>query len=266
MARRMKVKKNNEFLKTIFCTYRVHLFWLSILTVLQSVLQVAMAILTRFVIDSAVTGDGKLLFWSILLGADLLLQLGVYVLLNWCSGSTSDHMTAALRSQLLRSAVYSADSRLQAFHSGELLSRGIEDVNTVCDGVVYAMPVLLGQLARLATAFCAVLMISPTVALALAAGGTALVVYISLLRPVLKKKQRKVREAEETVMATMQEDLQKLELIQSLQTQRQTVKRFDRRFKMTGYLRNNRGNNCSLKRGKYIYRPQQASRLRYDNV
>jgi len=225
----MKAKKDG-FIKDILRNCRARLFWISVLTVLQSVAQVAMAFLTRFVIDSAIEKDGKLLLWGILLGADILIQLAVYLLVNWYTSSTTDRLIATFRSRLLRSAVYSADARFQEFHSGALLSRGIEDVNIICDGVVYALPVLLGQSAKLAAAFCAVLLIRPEAAVALAIGGAGMLVYVSVIRPVLKRKHRSVREAEETVMATMQEDLQKLELIQSLQTQEQTVKKFDRRL------------------------------------
>lgn len=226
----MKDKKQNAFLGQLLRPYGLRLFWLSALTVLQSVLQVSMALLFRFVIDAAIAGNGRLAFWAGLLVLDMVLQLGVYALSSWYSSSTTDRLAASLRSSLLRSAVYSADSRLQEFHSGELLSRGIEDVHAVCDGVIYAMPQLIGQVTRLVVAFVAVVLISPSVAAVLAVSGTVVVLLISALRPALKAKQRKVRETEDDVMSTMQEDLQRLELIQSLQTQEQSVKRFDRRL------------------------------------
>ena len=221
--------KNGVFRDTLRpCRFRILL--LSVLTVVQSVLQVLMALLSRFVVDSAIAGDGKLGLYAALLGADLLLQLIAYLLLNWYSGSTADRLVANLRSRLLHSALYSRESSLQGYHSGALLSRGIEDVNTVCDGAVYALPSLIGQLTRLVAAFAAIFFISPTIAIVLLLGGIGLVVYMSLLRPALRKHHRNVRESDETVMATMQEDLQKLELIQSMQTQEQSLHRFDRQL------------------------------------
>ena len=55
---------------------------------------------------------------------------------------------------------------------------------------------------------------------------------IAVLRPVLKKRQRSVRESEEKVSSAMQEDLQQLVLIQSLDAQEQILKRFDKRLKL----------------------------------
>lgn len=226
----MKAKTDNFFLKQILRPYRLRLMVLSVLTVLQSVLQVGMALLTRFVIDTAISGDDGLGMWAALLAADLVLQVGVYALLSWYTGSTVDRLVAFLRTRLLRSAVYSDGPRLQAFHSGELLSRGMEDVNTVCDGVVHAMPGLVGQVTRLMAAFGAVVLISPSVSGVLLVGGVSVVAAITALRPVLRARHRTVREAEEKVMSTMQEDLQQLELIQSIQAQEQIVGRFGQRL------------------------------------
>lgn len=227
----MKADKKGGVLRGILRPCRFRLLLLSALTVLQSVLQVLMALLSSFIIDSAISGDGRFLLYAGILGADLLLQLAVYVLLSWYSGSTADRMMAMLRSRLLHSALYSQEASLQGYHSGELLSRGIEDVNTVCDGVVHAMPALVGQLTRLVAAFAAIYIISPAVAVVLLLGGVCLAAYMSLLRPALRKQHRKVREADELVMASMQEDLQKLELIQSLEAQEQSMHRFDRLLK-----------------------------------
>lgn len=221
--------KDRSFLWQLLRPCRFRLLSLSLLMVLQSLLQVSMAVLTRFVIDTALAGSGALTLWAVLLGADIVLQVVVYALLSWFSSSTADRLAAGLRTRLLRSAVYCVDARLQEFHSGALLSRGMEDVLTVCDGVVQALPSLLGQVTRLMAAFAAVLLISPVAALVLLVAGILLLAAISVVRPMLKKRQRAVREQEDKVMSTLQEDLQQLELIQSLQTQEQVVRRFCRR-------------------------------------
>ncbi len=215
----------------LFKPYWLRIAGLSALMILHALLQVAMALLLRGVIDAALSNPGRLGFWSGAFVADLILQIAVSALCRWSTGSTMDRLSADLRLRFLRSAVYSADSRLQEFHSGELLSRGMEDVYTVCDGMVNALPLLIGQVTRLAAAFCAVLMIYPGVAVVLLAAVLLVCAGVACIRPVLKKHHRLVREAEEQVMATMQEDLQQLELIQSLNVRQQILKRFHRRLK-----------------------------------
>ena len=220
------MRKQRKFLRQLIRPYRFRLAGLSLLMMLQSFLQVSMALLIRFVIDTAREGSGGFALWAALLALDLLGQAGIYVLLNWYTGSTTDRMVASLRNRLLRSAVYSADARLQDFHSGALLSRAIEDVYTVCDGFIQAMPSLLGQGARLLGAFVAVALLDWRVALVLLAAGVVAILGIAAVRPILKDHHRKVRSAEENIMAAMQEDLQQLELIQSIQVQEPVAKHF----------------------------------------
>lgn len=227
----MSKAEKSPFIRETMRPYRLRLILLCILTVLQAVLQVSMALLMRAVIDTAVSGRDPWGSWAILLGLDILAQVGTYTLIRWYMGSTVDSLAAALRIRLLKSAACSKDYRLQEYHSGALLNRAMDDVYTVCDGYVCALPALVGQVTRLGVAFAAVVFISLKVALVLLAAAVVMVAAISLFRPFLKARHRKVRETEEKVMSTMQEDLQQLELIQSLQTQEQTLSRFRARIR-----------------------------------
>lgn len=206
--------------------YRGRVICLCVLTVVLSLLQVAMALLSRFVIDAALTDSGRLAFWGAVLVADMLAIVGLHALLSWLTGSTADTMTARLRKDILRVAAFSRRPEILDHHSGELLSRGMEDVHTVCDGAVSVIPTFVGQVTRLVAAFAAVLMISPLVAGVLFAAAVVVGVATGCLRPAIKARHRCVRETDEQVMAVMQEDLQQLELIQSLGVQEPVLKRF----------------------------------------
>ena len=218
-------------LKDIVRLYRWQISILSGLTVLQSLLQVTLAVITRFVIDSAISGNGKLPFWGVLLLGDSIAILLVHWLLAWYAGSTTDRFGAQLRRRMLRAAVYSRDERLHAYHSGELMSRAMEDVRVVCDGVIQTLPLLVGQVTKLIAAFAAVVLIYPPVAAVLFVAACLVVVGAALLRPVLKARHREVRRSDEKVMSTTQESFQQLELIQGLSVQKQILSRFDVRLK-----------------------------------
>lgn len=222
----MKKTIKTSAIGAFFRPYGGRIILLCLLMLLQSLLHVGMAFLSRYVIDAALSGD-KLILWGGLLAADILLLVGLHTMLSWLTGSTADTMAAGLRSRLLRSAAYSRDVRLQQFHSGQLLSRGLEDVSTVCDGAVHALPGLVGQISSLAAAFVAVALISPWVALVMAIAAGVIVLLTALFRPILKKHHRLVRGTDEQVLAVISEDLQQLELLQSLQVQEEALKRFD---------------------------------------
>lgn len=203
---------------------------LAFLTVLNGLAQVGLAVLTRYVVDAALASGERLgLFCGLLVGI-LLLLAALYALIAWCAGSTADRCMAKLRGELLAAAEYSADARLRAYHSGQLLSRGMEDVHTVCDGAVSALPGLAGQLTRLVASFGAIFFLFPTAAGVLLAAAVAVGGITAALRPVIKTRHRQVRLAEEQVLAGMQENLQQLELLQALNAQPQSLRRFDRRL------------------------------------
>ena len=188
---------------------------LCILTVILSVLLVAMALLSRFVIDAALGAADSLLFWGGVFVADVLAIVLLHTLLSWYTASTADSVNASMRKRILRTAVYSREESLLEHHSGELLNRSMEDVHTLCDGAIVALPGLVGQLTRLVAAFAAVCIISPEVAMVLLAGALVIGVGTACVRPALKKLHRAVRNSDEQVMAVMQEDLQQSELIRN---------------------------------------------------
>ncbi len=223
---RKKIFRSNNHLGEILKPYRFRIVWLCFLTVVQAALQVAMALLLRNVIDVALSKGDDLGFWIGVFLADLVLQLLVSALLSWSYSSTTEQFATELRYRLLKSAAHSVDARLEGFHSGELLSRGMEDVRAVCDGMIHALPSLVGQLTTLIAAFVAMLVIYPGIAGVMVLAAVAVVAGVACLRPMLKKQHRTVRTADEQVLSAMQEDLQQLELIQSLGVRDNILQRF----------------------------------------
>lgn len=220
--------------------YRGGVIALMVMTVLQSLLQVALALMSQRVIDTALAADGKLWMAGLVLILILLALMVLHTLLSWCAGSTVDHCVARLRQELLTAAAHSDGQRLQAFHSGELLSRGMEDARAVCDGVVNALPSLVGQVTRLVASFGAVFLLHPPIALLLLIAAVGIGALAAVLRPVLKKQHRIVREAETKVMANMQEDLQQLELIQSIGAEKRILQRFGQHIKNSLHVKKTR--------------------------
>ena len=189
-----------------------------------------MAVLSRYVLDAALSGTGNFVFWTCFLVADILLLVAVIALHSWYTGSISDRLIAKQRQEILRTAVHSRDEKLLDYHSGALLSRAMEDVHTVCDGAVTVFPTMVGYITRLVAAFASIVAISPGVALVMLVAGAAVALFTACLRPITRRRQRAVRDTDEQVMATMQEDLQQLELVQSIDAQEQVLLRFARRL------------------------------------
>lgn len=213
-------------IKGIVRAYAGSVVILCVLTALSALLQVSIAFCMREVVDAALTAPDKLLHTGVLLVGNLLLTVVCHCATSWVSGSTSDRCIADLRRQILRSLAYSEDESRHDYHSGSLLSRAMEDVRTLCDGVIHAFPGLVGQITRLVASFTAVMMLYPSVAGYVALAAVVAVAMAAVVRPMLKKHHKRVRAADERMTACMQEDLRNLDLVKSLQAEEEMLGRF----------------------------------------
>lgn len=213
--------------KQLLKPFRGRVLGLCAMTLISSLLQVSLALFTRDVVDTALTDPARMPLAGGLLVANLLATVVLYAMSGWLSGSTTDLCTARLRQALLKSAAFAENQALYEHHSGALLSRAMEDVRTLCDGVIHALPNLVGQIARLAASFAAVLLLYPSVAAYVAIVGAAAILAAAAMRPVLKKHHARVRKADERMVSCMQEDLRQLELVKSLCAEEQMLSRFD---------------------------------------
>lgn len=238
----MKNKKKSTWdqIRALIRPYLGAVIGLNVMTVLQAALQVSLAVVTKYVIDAAISGSDRLLGWGIALGCVLLSIVVVHVLINWLSGSTTDQCVAAMRKALLAAANNCTEEQLSAYHSGALLSRGMEDVHTVCDGFVVALPSITGQITRLVGAFGAIVVLYPRIAPLLLIACVGIVGVTAVVRPVMRRKHRVVREKDESMMASLQENLQQLELVKSLQLEEQSLHRFGRQVRHSLAARKNR--------------------------
>lgn len=204
---------------------------LAFLSVLQSLLQVGMAVASSFVIDAALVRNGQLLLWGGVLCADLLVLIVVHTAMVWIANSRTDKGVAALQTRLLRTALSCDPESLQHYHSGALLSRSLEDVRTVCDGIYKTLPGLIGQVVRLIGALAAVLILCPRITPVLLIAGVAIAAVTAAFRKLARRLHRNVRKADEAVTAGLQENYRQVTLIRSLQMEEPVLDRFDNKIR-----------------------------------
>lgn len=209
--------------------FRGRVLALCVSTVASSLLQVSIALVTRDLVDCAVQSGERLFFWGAILFINLLLLVILHTVYGWLGGSTADRCVAQLRKALLQQAVYSEDDL--KYHSGSVMSRAMEDVRTLCDGMVNVIPTIVGQLVRLIASFAVIIFLFPSVIWAIALGAGVVVLGAVIVRPILKKHHAAVRTADEQVLTAMQEDLQNLELVKGLGAEKQVLHRFDQRIR-----------------------------------
>lgn len=209
-----------------FKPYHMGLLGLCVGMTAQSALQVFLAVLTRYAMDAGLAGDGRFPWLGGALLAVLLFLVVLRSALSWAAGSLSDRSAARLRYALLQAAEHSGGERLQQFHSGVLLNRGIEDVKVLCEAVTSLLPASLGNLTRLIGAFAILAVFYPPLAGILAVACLAAGAGAVCLRPTLRRCHNQVRSAEEQAFSGMQEYAQQLELLQALGAEEESLRRY----------------------------------------
>lgn len=195
-------------------------------TVVQSLAAVAVALVSRRLLDSAM-GGGAVLRWGALLG---LLALGGPVLsgvLARLSGGAEDASSALLRKETLELLRHKELEQLKGYHSGQLYSRVTGDIATVCLWKTSVLPGMVSQVVRLMAAAGALCWIDP----ALAACALVCAVFVAFAsvfyRRLLGPRHQAARAAQEGLTVSLQEELSHGEFIRGVRAEKQMDRRLE---------------------------------------
>lgn len=194
--------------------------------VVQSLAAVAVALVSRRLLDSAM-GGGAVLRWGALLG---LLAVGAPLLggvLSRLSGGAEDASSALLRKYTLELLRKKDLEHLKAYHSGQLYSRVTADIGIVCLWKTSVLPGIVAQMVRLCAAGIALCWLDPMLAVwavvcaAFVACGS--VIYRRQLRP----RHQAAREAQEKLTVSLQEELSHGEFIRGVRAEEKMSRRLE---------------------------------------
>lgn len=194
--------------------------------VVQSLAAVAVALVSRRLLDSAM-GGGAVLRWGALLG---VLSVGAPLLggvLSRLSGGAEDASSALLRKYTLELLRKKDLEHLKAYHSGQLYSRVTADIGIVCLWKTSVLPGIVAQMVRLCAAGIALCWLDPMLAVwavvcaAFVACGS--VIYRRHLRP----RHQAAREAQEKLTVSLQEELSHGEFIRGVRAEEKMSRRLE---------------------------------------
>lgn len=180
-------------------------------------LGVALALGSRAVIDSAVSGQRDAFLRAcviqglVILGN--LLSLAVYRHLHERLAADLDR---DWKRSLLHGLLHGDYCTVSNYHSGELINRLNNDVRTVNEGVLTILPSCASMLTRITAAVIVLSSMEPGFTLLVIAGGVVVLVMTGILRRKLKSLHKKVSEQDGKVSGFMQEILEKLLVVQAM--------------------------------------------------
>lgn len=169
------------------------------------------------VIDSAVSGDKSAFISACITQASIIAGILITLTIN---RSMRDRLDARLdmdwKKKLLHGMLHGDYSQVSAYHSGELLNRLNNDVRTINNSILNTLPNLASMITKLVGAIAVLVALEPLFSLLVLAAGIAVIGVTSVIRKHLKGLHKQVSEHDGKVSGFLQETLEKLIMVQSL--------------------------------------------------
>lgn len=206
----------NDFktLKWIFTKTKsqmVNFVVLNAMNVGYSVLSIYMILISKHVIDAATMGTiGDLKKYVMQLVIVSLIGIALKAILASIDAVTRAKLEMSFKQDVLHTILTRNYEKVSKFHSGELMTRIVSDVNIVIDTLVSLIPNVLSMVAKLICAVVLLFQISQEFVAILLGGGIVLFVVVNLFKPYWKKVHKKMQEAAANVRLFFQEVFENL--------------------------------------------------------
>ena len=201
---------------------------ISLLGIVGTLLSLGMTLVTKNLIDGATSHQESLLWkYGAMLVGIIVVQRGMSVLSGWLRTRTSARLQLEMQRQVTNSLMSKEYPALKPFHSGELVSRVFSDVSVVRDGVLNLLPSVL----RLTVSFfgAAGILISmdwrfvPVIIIT----GVAGVFLTAAFRNPMKRRHKRMQDAQAKLHASTQETLENVRLIKASTSEGRAMETMD---------------------------------------
>ncbi len=187
-----------------------------LLTSVATVSSLMITLATRGMIDGATSGDSSALWryglaLAALVAAERVMSVFNSLLRTKASAKLQKHMQGMITESLLDKE-YGAISR---FHSGELVNRIFSDARVVNNGVMTIIPSFLQTMISFIGAAVILITMDWRFIPVLIAGGLLGSVLIAAFREPVKRRHRKMQEAEDALHAVTQETVENLRIVKA---------------------------------------------------
>ena len=194
----------------------------------QAVFLVLFALGSRGVIDSAVAGDPEAFKNACIYQGGII--VGILVCLTVLR-HLRDRLQADLerdwKRNLLHGLLHGDYAEVSAYHSGELLNRLNNDVSRVNDGILTIAPGAASMVTRLVAAVSVLGVLDGRFTLLIVLAGVVVITATAIMRRKLKELNKRVSEHDGKVSGFLQETMEKLLMVQTMDVSREVERRSD---------------------------------------
>ncbi len=215
--------KDSKTIKWIFHktkSNRLNFILLNIINITYSFLSIYIILISKHVIDAATTGTSTQLKAYILQLITLaLVAIALRAILASLDAATRSKLEISFKQDILENILKRNYEKITKFHTGDLMTRIVSDVDIIIDTLVSLIPNILSMITKLVCAVILLFQISRQFVGILLLGGIVLFVVINLFKPYLKNIHKKVQESSSNVRLFFKEVFENILVIKIFQAE-----------------------------------------------
>ncbi len=189
---------------------------LSVLSVLASFVSVIFATVSKNVVDTAVNGTKEEFVNTIIIvGMIILIQVAVQIVLSVISVVAENKIILKNKRKLFADILCKNLTKVQEYHTGDLMNRINSDVYTVFDGVIDIIPVTLSLLSQLIFGFVLLIKYDTLYAVIYMFALPIILLISRFFKRKIKEIHKDVLESEGKVRGNIQENLLNIAVVKA---------------------------------------------------
>lgn len=198
--------------------------------VIGVLLSLALTLTTKGLVDAAVSTKLELLKrYGIIMLSLIIAQIILGIALEIIRTRTSAKLQHHLQGMLIKDILTKEYAGLKNYHSGELVNRVFSDIGVIRAGVMSIMPSIISTMVSFIGAATILIALDWRFVLLLAAAGIIGTVITLLFRKPMKKRHKRMHEAEDKLHAVIQETIENIRLIKASLSEGRVIRQIDQR-------------------------------------
>ncbi len=208
------ILKNSKWILALVKPFIPYLLLILFLDTVITLLGVASAIVSKFVVDTA-TSHSSLITNIIILVSVTLVTLAMNLFSALITTVINEKFTFYIRQKLFDKILKTRWVAIAEYHSGDLLTRLKSDVGAITSGITDTIPSIITLVVRIVAAFFTLWYFDSTLALFALIIGPITAIVSWIMGRKLKALQLKVQESESKYSSFLQESLENILIIKS---------------------------------------------------
>lgn len=196
--------------------YKWSIFRIVIFNVINSIVSIGLAIITKVLIDSAMSGEFKTaVYYGVTLAVVLLFEMLLMSYITYFTVRVKENMRNSIQLNALSELYSKKWMQLNNFKIGDLVSRLYSDVDSIVTALINTIPMLIALMIQLFMAFGLLYTYDSLLALLTFLVTPVTILFGMVIGQRIKVVQKKIQEADALKHSIINESLQNIIILKS---------------------------------------------------